>query len=255
MAIGTVIGGMRVSALDARGVTLTPIARKIHVTLPEMIRVAGGTFPMGSERWTDTQPIRQVTLTEYAIGKYPVTNAEWLGYLQVIGKTIPQHVANTQLAMHPVVNVSWNDAMDYCKFLMERTGRKFGLPTEAQWEYAARGKQGLEYPWGNSFDASKVVFNTTGTQPVDTYPEGASWCGTMHMSGNVWEWTMNWYADRYDANDLTDPKRPDSGTYKVLRGGSWRYDVSDLLMAAYRFDVVLGGQGDDIGLRLAEDIK
>ncbi|MCX5749378.1 MAG: SUMF1/EgtB/PvdO family nonheme iron enzyme, partial [Candidatus Saganbacteria bacterium] len=149
MAIGTVIGGRRVSSLEARKMILTPITGGIHINLPKMVRVAGGKFSMGSTRFNDAQPIRKVTLRDFAIGKYPVTNGEYLGFLQAMNREIPQLVANTELALHPVVNVPWNDATEYCKFLMETTGRKFGLLTEAQWEFAARGTEGRIYPWGN----------------------------------------------------------------------------------------------------------
>ncbi|MCX5749965.1 MAG: SUMF1/EgtB/PvdO family nonheme iron enzyme [Candidatus Saganbacteria bacterium] len=255
MAIGTVIGRMRVSSLTAGRMTLTPIGRKTHVNLPEMVRVAGGKFSMGSTRFTDAQPLRQVTLRDFAIGKYPVTNGEYLGFLQAMNREIPQLVASTKFALHPVVDVSWNNATEYCKFLMETTGRKFGLLTEAQWEYAAGGTGGRTYPWGNEWDASKAVFNTSGTQPVSTHPEGASWCGAMHMSGNVWEWVQDWYANGYDAKALTNPTGPDSGTYKVLRGGSWYNSDSNRLDAAYRICNLPEFQYYNIGFRLAEDLK
>ncbi|MCX5749392.1 MAG: SUMF1/EgtB/PvdO family nonheme iron enzyme, partial [Candidatus Saganbacteria bacterium] len=149
MAIGTTIRGMRVIRIEEKHVVLQPIALEARVNLPEMVRVAGGKFSMGSTRFSDAQPIREVTLRDFAIGKYPVTNGEYLGFLQAMNREIPQLVANTEFALHPVVNVSWNDATEYCKFLMETTGRKFGLLTEAQWEFAARGTEGRIYPWGN----------------------------------------------------------------------------------------------------------
>lgn len=254
MAIGTVVGGMRVTGLERTHVMLEPIGRAVRMNLPVMIRVAGGKFSMGSTRFTDAQPIRQVTLRDFAIGKYPVTNGDWLGFLQATNKEIPQLVSNTELVLHPVVNVSWNDATEYCKFLMETTGRKFGLPTEAQWEFAARGPEGRTYPWGNESYEGRVNFNSGGTTPVNHFSTGATPSRIFDMAGNVWEWTMNWYANGYNAMDLTDPKGPDSGTYRVLRGGSWFNDFSDFLDAAYRVNFLPGVQGNYVGFRLAEDL-
>jgi len=253
--VGAVVNGWSVLRLSDRAAVLAMGQRQITVAISEMIGIQGGTFTMGSTRWTDTQPIRQVTLTEYAIGKYPVTNAEWLGYLQVAGKTVPDLVSNPDMTNHPVVNVSWNDAMNYCTFLMEITGRRFGLPTEAQWEFAARGTEGRTYPWGNESYEGRVNFNSGGTTRVNNFPTGATPSGIFDMAGNVWEWTMDCYADGYSAKDLTDPKGPGSGTYKVLRGGSWCSSFSDELMAAYRCNVIPEYQDLDIGLRLAEDLR
>ncbi|MCX5749902.1 MAG: SUMF1/EgtB/PvdO family nonheme iron enzyme, partial [Candidatus Saganbacteria bacterium] len=140
------------------------------------------------------------------------------------------------------------------KFLMETTGRKFGLLTEAQWEFAARGTEGRIYPWGNESYEGRVNFNNTGTTPVNKFPTGATPSGIFDMAGNVWEWVQNWYASRYDPKDLTNPKGPDNGTNRVLRGGSWYSNNSDELMAAYRSIDKPGKQCDNIGFRLAEDL-
>jgi len=263
MGIGTVIRGMRVASVEGRIATLEPIRPAgIRVMIPEMIRVAGGTFSMGSARWSDTLPIRQVTLRGFAIGKYPVTNSEYLGFLQVMGKSIPDLVVNTELALHPVVNISWHAATEYCTFLndlkLPRNGvegvRKFGLPTEAQWEFAARGTEGREYPWGNESYEGRVNFNSRVTTPVDAFPSGATPSGIFDMSGNVWEWAGDWYSEKYNPKDLIDPKGQDKGTYRVMRGGSWYYNGAVILLAASRSSSLPDSQYYNLGFRLAEDL-
>ncbi len=262
MGIGTVIGGMRVTSVERGIATLRPIASKVSVRIPEMVRIAGGAFSMGSARWSDTQPERQVTLRDFAIGKYPVTNSEYLGFLQVMGKSIPDLVVNTELALHPVVNISWHAATEYCTFLnnleLPRKGvegfRKFGLPTEAQWEFAARGTEGRGYPWGKESYEGRVNFNSRGTTPVDAFPLGATPSGIFDMSGNVWEWVGDWYASGYSLEDITNPLGPQEGDYRVVRGGSWCNDDADRLLAAYRNCNLPDDQYSDFGFRLAEDL-
>ncbi|MEK7376374.1 MAG: SUMF1/EgtB/PvdO family nonheme iron enzyme [Candidatus Margulisiibacteriota bacterium] len=257
------INGMRVASVAGRIVNLEPIRPAgISVMIPEMVRVAGGTFSMGSTRWSDTQPIRQVTLKDFAIGKYPVTNGEYLGHLQVMGLKIPELVANPEFAMHPVVNVSWHGAMEYCTFLnelkMPRTEadgfRKFSLPTEAQWEFAARGIEGREYPWGNESYEGRVNFNSRGTATVNAFPLGATPSGILGMSGNVWGWLGDRYASGYNPEDITNPLGPQKGDCRVVRGGSWYDYFADDLLAAFRVNYKPGVQCNDVGFRVAENL-
>ncbi len=255
MAAGTVINVMKVSNITSRQVSLVTGGRTISI--PEMIRVEGGTFQMGSTRWINTQPIRQVTLSDFAIGKYPVTNGEYRGYLEVIGESIPELVSNMDLDRHPVVNISWNEAAKYCKFLMEITGRKFGLPTEAQWEFAARGTEGRIYPWGNESYEGRLNFHGRGTTPVDAYPQGQTPTGIFDMAGNVWEWTTDWHVNEYHADDLVNPKGPGQtpwNTCKVLRGFSYYDNIPRKLGAANRGSVEPEKQNENVGFRLAEDL-
>jgi len=281
------ISKMRVLNIGRSAVTLrtTAAGKQMTIKIPEMLRVQAGTFSMGSTRIHDAQPIRQVTLPDFAIGKYAVTNGEYSDYLRVMGYGVPNLRKNPKFALiwdkhdavfesRPVVRVSWNDIMlqgtgfekylpGYCKFLREITksdenpsGRKFRLPTEAEWEYAARGPEGRTFPWGDEWDESKVVFDASASQPVNTHPEGTSWCGAMNMSGNVNEWVLDWYADSYNAKDLINPKGPENGAYRVLRGGCWKNDDFDRIAQMSAWRGANSSNHDDVfvGFRLVEEL-
>ncbi|MCX5748864.1 MAG: SUMF1/EgtB/PvdO family nonheme iron enzyme [Candidatus Saganbacteria bacterium] len=249
-AIGTVIRGMRVTELNPARAILNPVYMRVEVKIPDIVRITGGTFRMGSSVLHES-PIRTISLSDYGMGKYPVTNGEYLGYLQIMERKVPDLVADQALALHPVVNVSWNDATEYCKFLTEITGRNFNLPTEAQWEFAARGTEGRECPWGGASHEGRVNFNSSGTTPVDRYPDGATPSGIFDMSGNAWEWCADCYRT-YAGDNLTDPQGPDSGNRKVLRGGSWAFNCPDYRRAAYRGNSDPGGRNGNIGFRVSE---
>lgn len=132
----------------------------------------------------------------YNIGKYPITNGEYLDFVTKTGHRAPSHWVDGQVPegklRHPVVNVSYRDAVAYCKWLSSVSGRKFRLPTGDEWTLAAAGGDYLEYPWGNEKPNSKLCnfdFSVGDTTPVGSYPDGASPCGAQDMSGNVWEYT------------------------------------------------------------------
>jgi formylglycine-generating enzyme required for sulfatase activity len=132
---------------------------------------------------------------------------------------------------HPVVETSWYGARAYCDWV----GRR--LPSEAEWEKAARGVDQRIYPWGDEIDCDKAQYaNCSGSLlPVDSKPGGASSFGVLGLSGNIWEWTADWYADDYYENSPTDnPLGPDQGDTRVLKGGSWEYDWKHLRLANRR---------------------
>jgi formylglycine-generating enzyme required for sulfatase activity len=200
---------------------------------PEMVLIPAGAFTMGSDRRADKQataaeqPMGTVTLPDYYLARTPVTNAQYAVYLQETDREPPSHWTDGTpprgRAHHPVVRVSWYDAVAYCRWLSEATGKPYRLPSEAEWEKGARGTDGRVYPWGNRWDAQRC--NTkeggaAGTTPVGTYPRGASPYGLLDMAGNAWQWTSSLYRDYpYRADDGRED--PASAEARVLRGGSW----------------------------------
>ncbi|MBC8286919.1 MAG: formylglycine-generating enzyme family protein [Nitrospinae bacterium] len=185
-----------------------------------MAYVPAGEFIMGSnERWDDEAPEHVSTTDAFYIDLNEVTNADYKIFVEATKRAHPFHWPEGNLPIgkekHPVVYVSWFDANEYCHWAGKR------LPTEQEWEKAARGDEGLIYPWGNewSLDKSNNPYkNSTGTEPVASYPEGRSPYGLYDISGNVWEWVDSYYLP-HPGNPVT---RAEYGEDKrVLKGGSW----------------------------------
>lgn len=222
--------------------------------IPETIYIPAGTFKMGSTVSDCEQPVRNVKISAFKMSDYEVTKEEYLVFLQATNQETPKYLAFKISGRQPVVYVSWNDAAGYCRWLSKETGRKFRLPTEAEWEYAARGFDGRKYPWGNEWDPSKAVFNVYGSQPVGTHPEGASPFGIMDMAGNVYEWVEDRFAEKYNAKDLINPKGPETGEYRVIRGGSWADVYPEWMRSSHRGELRQGHCDEWVGFRVAEDI-
>ena len=212
---------------------------------PDMVLVPGGPFVMGSDPQSDglartgEQPQQTLSLPDYYLARTPVTNAQYAAFVAGAGHKPPRYWAGTRppwgKGQHPVVSVSWYDALAYCRWLVQTTGKPYRLPTEAEWEKGARGTDGRRYPWGDEWEAGRCNTKESGredTTPVGRYPEGASPYGLLDMAGNVWEWTSSLYwAYPYQADDgREDLSTPES---RVLRGGSW-LDFYDSARAAYR---------------------
>ncbi len=204
----------------------------------DMVRVEGGTFTMGatSEQGnsydSDERPTHSVTLSSYHIGKYEITQAQWKA---VMGTTIEQQRDKAGYSSlygvgdnYPMYYVSWTEAKEFCDKLSEKTGKKYALPTEAQWEFAARGgvkSKGYKYSGSNTIgDVAWYYGNSSSTHAVGT--KAANELGIYDMSGNVWEWCADWYGS-YSSDAVTNPTGPSTGSYRVYRGGSWRYDGSN----------------------------
>ncbi len=229
---------------------------------PELIHIPAGEFLMGSDpkkdkdAYDEEQPQHTVYLPEYYIAKTPVTNAQYLAFVQATNHGKPKHWEKGKPPKgkedHPVINVSWHDAIAYCNWLAKATGKAYRLPSEAEWEKAARGTDGQIWPWGNEPpDKNRCNFNRNvyDTTPVGRYsPRGDSPYGCVDMAGNVWEWTLSVYKDYpYDPEDGRED--PEASTPRVLRGGAF-YHYVRLVRCACRF----GGsplKGDDLyGFRL-----
>ncbi len=197
-----------------------------QIKIPEMVEIPAGKFLMGSSENSNINltagPIREVIISAFRISKYPITNGEYAVYLEETNSERPYpEVADLSIALNPVVEVSWFDGERYCNWLSGVTGRRFRLPTEAEWEYAARGTDGRIYPWGNEWDSSKAAATREAPKPVNSHPEGASPFGVMDMIGNVSEWVADWAGYSYDPKDLVNPKgpeKPDPSPYKIIRG-------------------------------------
>ncbi len=210
----------------------------------ELLPVPAGEFLMGSkadekDAYDDEKPQHIMQVDAFRIGKYPVTNAQYARFVAATDREPPQHWRGkeppSELRNHPVVNVSWRDAWVYCQWLSEEKGETYRLPSEAEWEKAARGTEGLIYPWGDDFDAGKCNMGDTGinaTSPVGMFAAGASPYECLDMSGNVWEWTMTkWINDYQNYKPNDDPKGNES---RVLRGGAFFDLVRQLVRCAAR---------------------
>ena len=223
------------------------------VTGMEMIFVKGGCFQMGDTVGggdADEKPVHEVCVSDFYIGKYEVTQGQW----QKIMGNNPSHFSSCGDNC-PVEQVSWNDTQEYIRKLSSQSVKSYRLPTEAEWEYAARsgGKNekwagtGSEsslgdYAWYNANSGSK-------THPVgQKQPNGL---GLHDMTGNVWEWCNDWYGDKYySQSDRDNPQGPSSGSSRVIRGGSWGA-IAARARAALRDWIGPGARGSDLGFRLA----
>lgn len=220
---------------------------------PQTVRIPAGPFLMGS---TDEheEPQHTVDLPEYFIGKYPVTNAEYQAFVRETGHAPPWHwdgeAYPEERGDHPVVYVTWHDALAYCQWLSEKTGKTYRLPSEAEWEKAARGADGRTYPWGDAWDETRLNSAEAGpgdTTPVGQYsPDGDSPYGLADMAGNVWEWTRSLWGENIEKPDFTYPYDPGDGrenleagdgVLRVLRGGSFYFYQRGVRCAIRRWDV------------------
>ena len=201
---------------------------------PEWVTIPAGEFWMGNESaesYEGERPICRLFIPEFKIARTPVTNAQYKLFLEANADEAQPHYwvdgepPKDQLA-HPVVGVSWEDACRYCQWLSEATGSQVRLPTEAEWEKAARGARGKrEYPWGDEFDLLKCntwELKLLGTTPVGIFLAGASPYGCLDMSGNVLEWVNDWFdKNYYKQGSDRNLNGPENGEDKVVRGGSW----------------------------------
>ena len=200
----------------------TGLSAELNKLINNMVYVAGGTFTMGgtseqgSDAYTDEKPTHNVTLSCYYICKYEVTQALW----QAVMDSNPSKFKGDY---RPVECVSWNDCQTFINRLNSYTGRKFRLPTEAEWEFAARGgnySRHYKYSGSNNLDDVAWYGDNSGDRTHHVGIKQANELGLYDMSGNVWEWCSDWYGS-YSSYSQNDPTGPNSGSYRMRRGGSW----------------------------------
>ena len=255
--VSTTVSTVSVSPVQVPAVPSNTISDDA-ITIPvkdgiciEMVKVEGGTFMMGATSEmknpnSNEKPVHQVTLTnDYYMGKYEVTQALW----QAVMGSNPSEYKGDNL---PVETVSWNDCQKFISKLNSLTGRMFRLPTEAEWEYAARGgKESRGYQYSGSSNISDVAWydenSGSKTHPVGT--KQANELGIYDMTGNVWEWCSDWYSS-YSSSSQTNPTGSDSGSARVSRGGGWFNDASYCRLSV-RFYYTPDFRLDILGLRLA----
>jgi formylglycine-generating enzyme required for sulfatase activity len=214
--------------------------------------IPGGPFLAGDHRegYHRSEPPREVHLSSFWMDTYPVTNTEYSRFVVDTGHARPPHWTNGTYQQdqgdHPVANVNWDEAGAYAQWAGKR------LPTEAEWEKASRGTDGQVYPWGDVYwkDFCNGRNDFGGTTPVNQF-DGASPYGVFDMSGNVFEWCLDWYEEDYTSSGNTDPRGPDSGESRVMRGGFYKGNLSDL-RCAYRGWAPQGNRQDHIGFRCAK---
>ena len=219
-----------------------------------MIAVEGGTFQMGatseqgSDADSDEKPVHSVTLSDYSIGETEVTQELW----EAVMGSNPSNFSG--YPQRPVEEVSWNDCQEFITKLNNLTGKSFRLPTEAEWEYAARGgskSQGYKYSGSNTIDDVAWYKNNSGSKTHDVKTKAANELGIYDMSGNVWEWCQDRYNSSYYSSSLeNNPTGPTTGSYLVCRGGSWKY-IAGYCRVSYRSGITPDLRNGYYGFRLA----
>jgi formylglycine-generating enzyme required for sulfatase activity len=263
----------------------------------EFVEIPRGILVIGDNRLPDASPQHKIPMGAFAIGKYPVTNAEFAEFIAARGyaterywttmgwkwqqgrlgqDALPAFWREPRLnqARYPVVGVSWYEAVAFCNWLSEarhgvekETGKpiKYRLPSEAEWEYAARGANNARnFPWGEKFERGRA--NTAeagfgGTTPVSHFPAGVSPFGVWDMAGNVFEWTLSKWGSNWQALQFVYPYRADDGREdiegsgaRVMRGGSWFNPYQEAL-CAYRARYLAGSRGSNIGFRVVRVLE
>lgn len=228
---------------------------------PEVVIILEGSFLMGSEKGPENeQPCHRVWIGSFGIGRYPVTNEEYRIFLEETRHSEPPFWRDPVFskANQPVVGVSWYDAAAYCRWLSEQTGEAFRLPTEAEWERAARGGQeGALYPWGDVAPSEKgfVGCNATGDGPASVGVNEPNDFGLYDTSEGVHEWCSDYYDYHYYRHSPErNPQGPVSGQRRASRGGSWRHRIKFSRCAA-RSSLPPGFQYADYGFRVAMNLN
>ena len=257
--------------LGALGARAESLGLGISLLEPEMVLIPAGDFLMGSELARDRhaqdreQPQHSLYLPDYYIARTPITNAQYAAFVEATDHGFPELWERGRpprgKESHPVIWVSWHKAVAYCDWLSDVTGQPYRLPSEAEWEKAARGTDGCIYPWGDEWDLERCNTERAGigfTTPVGVYPGGASPYGLLDMAGNVWEWTCSLWGENWAEPDFRYPYDPGDGredrearndVCRVVRGGSWDNNRR-FARCAYRFRYIPDLWYDDLGFRV-----
>jgi formylglycine-generating enzyme len=235
-----------------------------------MVVIPAGSFPMGvpdgdRDGGRDEYPRHEVLVDTFAIDKYEVTNGLYLAFVKSTGHRVPQNPKNptrnlwqgdsitNSLVDRPVINVDWFDAEAYCRWAGKR------LPTEAEWEKAAKGTSDRRFPWGNVEPTAKHLnynqrwMGEKTLMPVGSYEAGKSPFGVYDMAGNVWEWVNDWYDPQYyEKSPEKNPQGPKTGSKKVIRGAGWQNETPTVRIFT-RVESDPTGRNESTGFRCAAD--
>jgi formylglycine-generating enzyme required for sulfatase activity len=247
--------------------TLSLLAALSTAAEPGMVRVPAGEYLRGRShalpddglKWyptimKDDRPVRKIHIDEFWLDEREVSNEEYATFVQATGHRAPHHwpkgLMPPAIAKIPVVNVSWDDATAFAKWAGKR------LPTEAEWERACRGHaEGKKYPWGDDKPTAESARFNTVSGPVAACGYAKNDFGLCDVAGNVWEWVADWYEKDYYATPVeANPRGPESGMYRVLRGGSWA-DEAKYLTCAHRSWARPKERSPNIGFRCAKDSR
>ena len=248
----------------------------------QLVEIPAGILIMGDDRLRDAAPQHRLPISHFRIGKFPVTNAEFAGFVAAGGYAHPEYwTAAGWKALQsrpysrpafwddlrfsgpdqPVVGITWFEAAAYCKWLGTVKDGEFRLPSEAEWEYAARGSEStFLFPWGDAYErdrANTAETNFGSTTSVDRFPAGVSPFGVWDLSGNVFEWTLSKWGPNWQTCEFGYPYRPDDGreetegsAARVMRGGSW-FSPALEARCAFRSRYLPGSRASNIGFRVA----
>jgi formylglycine-generating enzyme required for sulfatase activity len=224
----------------------------------QWVDIPAGQFSMGdnfNEGWIDEQPVHSVYLDAYKISRYEITFDQYDIFCEDTGRNKPDDYGWGREG-RPVVDVTWDDAVAFCGWLAHKTGKNIHLPSEAQWEKAARGTGQVKYPWGNtppSCDRINYDRCRGRTMPVGSFPSSASPYEVHDMAGNVWEWCSDWYdVSYYSGSPANNPPGPAGGTQRVIRGGGWA-SSADYTRAANRDSSFPSSAINWLGFRICRD--
>ncbi len=219
-----------------------------------------GTYPTGMRKTDPEEPQRSVTLDSYAIGIYHVTNMQYAQFVQETDYQQPMYWGDDRFNLQdcPIVGVSWYDANNFMEWLNNLTDANYRLPSEAEWEKAARGTDGREYPWGNVWDADRTNTAESGLKKlvsVGSYSEGISPFGCYDMAGNAYDWCSDWFhIETYKHAPADNPMGAVDGRRKVIRGGSWQPRGEYASRCANRAAKEPANSSHNVSFRIAIDI-